>query len=102
MAAFQYAVELYVPLQSCPCNFQHTIDEIFALLLPYKEFVDFAVKDAGSKQADELNIIGTTVLVRDLKDNKELLRTQRTAKLKTFCSEVFEAIKNSGTQQKNE
>lgn len=92
---FQYVVELYVPLQSCPCNFQHTVDEIFALLLPYKEFVDFAVKDAGSKEADELNIIGTTIRVKDLKTNQELLRTQRTAKLKTFCSEIFDPMKKS-------
>ncbi len=94
MAAFHYVVELFVPLQSCPCNFQNIIDEIFALLLPFKEFVDFAVKDAGSNEADELNIIGITIRVKDLGTNREILRTQRIPKLKTLCSELFTPIKN--------
>ena len=97
MNNFRYVVELYVPLQSCVCNYQHIVDEIFAIMLPYKSFVNFSVKDAASNEADELNIIGTTVRIVDLESNKEILRTQRTIKLKTFCREVFEEFKNKST-----
>ena len=56
-------LEIFVPLSACACVYQHYLDRVFAVLLPYKHLISFQVKNAVGAEADKYGIFQNTVVV---------------------------------------
>ncbi len=56
-------LEIFVPLSACACAYQHYLDHVFEVMLPYKQLVTFEVKNAAGPDADKYEIFQSTVVV---------------------------------------
>lgn len=54
---------MFVPLGSCGCAFQHYLDAVFEVLLPYKKLVKFEVKDSLGPEARKYELRGNAIVV---------------------------------------
>ena len=60
-------IEVFVPLDSCTCMFQPFVDQVFEIILPYKQNVKFEVKNVHSAEAKARQILQNVVVVNGKK-----------------------------------
>ena len=68
-------VAIFVPLSSCSCAFEKFLNRAFDILIPYKEHMDFEVKDIIGLERSKYKILGKeTVMVEELgiEDNNQM------------------------------
>ncbi len=56
-------LEIFVPLSTCACAYQQYLDQVFAIILPFKHLITFQVKDGAGSDADKYDIFQNTVVV---------------------------------------
>ncbi|MHA1731156.1 MAG: hypothetical protein ACTSU5_04400, partial [Promethearchaeota archaeon] len=60
-------VEVFIPLGACSCVFQHYLDRVFGILLPYKKLVNFQVKNVAGPEAEKYHLYQNSVVVNQEK-----------------------------------
>ena len=59
-------ISVFVPLSACSCVFEKFLNRAFDILIPYKEFMDFEVKDVVGPERSKYKILRDTVMVEEL------------------------------------
>jgi hypothetical protein len=59
-------ISVFVPLSACSCVFEKFLNRAFDILIPYKEHMDFEVKDIIGPERAQYNIGKETVMVEEL------------------------------------
>ncbi|OLS14025.1 MAG: hypothetical protein RBG13Loki_2340 [Promethearchaeota archaeon CR_4] len=76
-------LEIFVPLSTCACVYQQFLDQIFAVLHPYKHCITFQVKNGASPEADKYEIFQNTVVVNGGE------KFTRATELETYLRKIF-------------
>jgi hypothetical protein len=56
-------VDIFVPLDSCACEWDKFMNRVFVELTPYMKHIDFDTKNLNSEEARDLNIRGKCVVI---------------------------------------
>ena len=56
-------VEIYVPLESCSCMFEHFINGVFQILTRYIKLIHFETKDINSEESRQLRLMEDSVVI---------------------------------------
>jgi hypothetical protein len=59
-------ISVFVPLSACSCVFEKFLNRAFDILIPFKEHMDFEVKDIIGPERSQYNIGKETVMVEEL------------------------------------
>ncbi len=59
-------LEIFVPLSTCACVYQQFLDQIFAVIHPFKHLITFQVKNGAGPDADKYEIFQNTVVVNGI------------------------------------
>ncbi|MFX0033370.1 MAG: hypothetical protein ACFE8E_09655 [Candidatus Hodarchaeota archaeon] len=58
-------VDIFVPLDSCACEWDKFMNRVFIVLTPYIKFIEHNTKNLNSEEARDLNLQGNTILVEN-------------------------------------
>ncbi len=56
---------VFVPLGSCSCCYDDFLERFTKIIIPFKQHVDFEVKDGAGPEGDKHDIITNTVLLEN-------------------------------------
>jgi hypothetical protein len=56
-------VEVFIPTGACACTWQSFMDKVWAIVLKFKDYVDFQVKPAFSDEALKYGLTSTKAVV---------------------------------------
>lgn len=56
-------VDIYVPLDSCACEWDKFMNRVFIVLTPYIKHIDYSTKNLNSEEARNLNLHGNSIVV---------------------------------------
>jgi hypothetical protein len=70
-------VDIYVPLESCACEWSQFMNLVFTALTPYIKHIKHETKSLNSKEAQKLNLHGNCVIV----DGKKKYTTSHALKM---------------------
>ncbi len=59
-------ISVFVPLSACSCVFEKFLNRAFDILIPFKEHMDFEVKDIIGPERSQFKIGKETVMVEEL------------------------------------
>jgi hypothetical protein len=81
-------MSVYVPLNACACTYSHYLDQVMEILLPYRSKVKFEVKNAASKEAEELQIFQNSVVFENYPDSATPIIIKKLAQLERYLSKI--------------
>jgi hypothetical protein len=64
-------VDIFVPLDSCACNWEGFMDSIFRVIAEYRDIIDFETKNLNSQEAHSLNLNSNCVVI----DKEHIIRS---------------------------
>lgn len=65
----QVKISIFVALSSCSCNYENWLNRVFDILMPYKDKIDFEVKDATGWESYKYNILQNTIMVEESEED---------------------------------
>jgi len=60
-------MDIFVPLNSCSCMYEHFINRVFSDIMEYMQFIDFTTKSLDSEEAQKLNLHENCVVLENRK-----------------------------------
>ena len=58
-------VTVFVPLDSCTCCYDDYLERFTKIIMPYKERVEFEVKNGAGPEGDKYDIVTSTVVLEN-------------------------------------
>jgi len=89
--AKQYKISVFVALSTCACNFERFLNRTFEIMIPFRDIIDFEVKDIAGPERTEYNIHSDTVVIEKLGKNQNSVEPL----LFTNLSRLKEYVKNN-------
>ena len=60
-------IDIFVPLNSCSCMYEHFINRVFSDIMEYMQFINFTTKSLDSEEAQKLNLHENCVVLENSK-----------------------------------
>ena len=89
MSEEKLSIAVFVPLSSCTCNYSKYIDRIFLEMIPYKEQIDFEVKDVLSDEGTKYNLLENSIIIYNPPDREAPIIYTSFLELRHFFREYF-------------
>ncbi len=70
-------VTVFVPLDSCSCCYDDFLDKFTKIIMPFKQHVEFEVKNGAGPEGDKHDIITNTVMLENGRKFTKLSEFQR-------------------------
>ena len=56
-------MDIYVPLDACPCEWDKFMNRIFQVITPYMKYIDYDTKNLNSDEARNLNLHNKCIII---------------------------------------
>jgi hypothetical protein len=89
MSEEKLKITVFVPLSSCTCNYSKYIDRIFLEMIPYKEHIEFEVKDVLSEEGTKLNLLENSIIIYNPPNRENPLIFASFLELRHFFRDYF-------------
>jgi hypothetical protein len=88
----KYKITVFVPLSTCACNFERFLNRTFEIMIPFRDKIEFEVKDIAGPERAEFNIHTDTVVVEHLNrgSSTETLLFTNLSRLKDYVKNNFQ------------
>lgn len=70
-------VDIYVPLDSCACEWDKFMNRVFIALTPYIKHINYNTKNLNSEEARSLNLHGNSIVVENEKKYTAVFSLER-------------------------
>ena len=90
MSEDKLKIAVFVPLSSCTCNYSKYVDRIFLEMIPFKEQIEFEVKDVLSEEATKLNLLQNSIIIYNPPDQENPIIFTSFLELRHFFRDFFE------------
>jgi hypothetical protein len=79
-------MSVFVPLTACGCAYSHFLDEVMNIILPYRPKIEFEIKDAASKEAEQLEIFQMAIVLEHHPQSEKPITITKLDQLEPYLS----------------
>lgn len=79
-------MNIFVPLTACGCAYSHYLDQVMKIILPYRPKIEFEIKDAASKEAEQLEIFQMAVVLEHHPQSEKPIIITKLEQLESYLS----------------
>jgi len=89
MSLEKLKIAVFVPLSACGCVYSHYLDRIWLEIIPYKEHIEFEVKDIRSSEGDDFNLLQNSIIIYNPPNRKDPIKFTSFLELRNFLQKYF-------------
>jgi hypothetical protein len=82
-------IAVFVPLSACACVYSHYLDRVWEETIPYKEYIEFEVKDIRTSELDGFTLLQNSIIIYNPPNRKDPIKLTSFLEFRKFLQDQF-------------